>query len=371
MLLLEIIREFKKQSVLPIKIILMENGALTTEFKKLGTTYSWHLPEVNVFKLTFLQPVNLFIAKTFMFVKSLWILFCIRKTTITFSNTITNGHLHKKLLVVRSKFITYVHELEISIRAHTNEYTLHTVLKHSDFFLAGSIAVKNNLVSRHKIPASKVDVVYSSIPVLDRDKTAYSDQTHVLKKDLQIPDNAIIIGSAAENEWRKGFDLFFPLIRLYLNLYPATNAHFVWMGMKKDSEFYSRDIQDFESFNIHTCTHLITHGAGYLEHMALFDIHLLLSREDPYPLVVLDAASFGIPTVAFRDAGGSPEFIEDDCGYSIPYGDLFAMAKAIHVLETDVSLRQRFGSNAKEKVKKRHDQTIATKKILETINLLM
>ena len=369
-LLLEIIKEFKKQSDIPIKIILRENGVLLEEFTRIGSTYVWQIPSVPFLQKPLLMPVNAIVSKIGMLIKGLWILYCVRKTTITFSNTITNGHLHKKLLLLKCKFITYIHELEVSIRALTNENTLETVLQQSSLLLAGSLAVKDNLINRHAVSPDKIQVIYSSIPILKKDKIVFESSSNKLKRELNIPSNSIIFGVAAENEWRKGFDLFAPLIKLYFNLYPQSNAFFIWIGVRPESELFFNDMYDVEKFEFQKKVCFLNHGGDYLKNMALFDVHLLLSREDPYPLVVLDAATFGIPTICFKGAGGTPEFVEEDCGFCVPYGDLYYWAKKMYALETDTLLRNKMGDAATAKVKNRHNQTEATNKIIQLIKTI-
>jgi glycosyltransferase involved in cell wall biosynthesis len=56
---------------------------------------------------------------------------------------------------------------------------------------------------------------------------------------------------------------------------------------------------------------------------------LLTSKEDPYPLVVLEAALQKVPTIAFSQAGGAPEFIGDDGGSVVDYLDTEMAASAI------------------------------------------
>ena len=41
-------------------------------------------------------------------------------------------------------------------------------------------------------------------------------------------------------------------------------------------------------------------------------------EEDPYTLVCLEAAALEKPYVCFEGAGGSPEFVEEDCGFVVP-----------------------------------------------------
>ena len=59
------------------------------------------------------------------------------------------------------------------------------------------------------------------------------------------------------------------------------------------------------------------------------DVFLLPSREDPFPLVCLEAAEAGMPVVCFAEAGGMPDFVEDDAGFVVPYLDVEAMAEAV------------------------------------------
>jgi hypothetical protein len=60
------------------------------------------------------------------------------------------------------------------------------------------------------------------------------------------------------------------------------------------------------------------------------DAFALTSREDPFPTVVLEALSAGLPVAAFDRSGGIPDMLrETRQGDVVPYGDLTAMAAAI------------------------------------------
>lgn len=358
LILLGIIKEFKKQSNLPFRVLIMKDGELAADFEALGETYTWEKQPGE--RRGFLQKIAGAIRKRY-------ILFCCRDTTIAFLNTITNGHIQEKLLPLKCRFITYVHELETVIRRGTNPHTLNIVLKNTDFFLAGSEAVKRNLVSNHQADRDSIKVVYSSMPEVARAKAYHADFIESFKSKNNIPADAIIIGVAGTSEWRKGFDLFFPLIRIYFSLYPDSNVYFAWKGFKNDSRTAFFELFDYEKLERRDRTLLIPHGNDSIEQMACFDIHLLLSREDPYPLVVLEAASFGIPTVCFADAGGSPEFIEQDCGFCVPYGDLIKMAQRLHELSGSSPLRNKMGLAAQNKVKTRHDQKDAAAEVIDVM----
>src|SRR3954447_2327778 len=71
-------------------------------------------------------------------------------------------------------------------------------------------------------------------------------------------------------------------------------------------------------------------------------VHLLTSREDPFPSVVLEAMSAGAPTVAFEEAGGAPDVIRDlRAGVAVPLGDVPAMVRHLRALALQTGPEER------------------------------
>lgn len=370
LILLGIIREFKKQSDIPFQILVMQDGPLVDDFRDIGETYVWY--KNTKYTRSGIQGKGIiFLHKIPVLVRGLYIMFCIRSTTLVFLNTISTGHIQKKLLWLRCKFICYVHELETVIRVLTSPETLTVTKKNTNYFLAGSSAVKENLIEKHQIPANKISVVYSSLLNTLQQKKNFLDFKKYFWKENKLNDDHVLIGVASNAEWRKGFDLLYPLMSLYISLYPDSNVKFVWKGYreKKDSKYY--DLFDFQKSGLENYLILLPHGGENIETISCFDMHLLLSREDPYPLVVLEAATFGIPTIAFDNAGGSVEFIEKDAGIIIPYGNILAMCRAINLLVNDKVLREKLGIAANQKVGKRHDQRRITSGVIQIIDSVL
>ena len=65
------------------------------------------------------------------------------------------------------------------------------------------------------------------------------------------------------------------------------------------------------------------------------DAYLMTSREDPFPLVVLDALDARVPVIGFDGGGGFVELLQRDCGVLVPYLDTMAMAEALFRLLED------------------------------------
>ena len=111
----------------------------------------------------------------------------------------------------------------------------------------------------------------------------------------------------------------------------------------------------------------VGHQNNYLEYFAMFDALCLTSREDPFPLVVLECAALGKPVLCFADSGGTSEFIEDDCGTIVPYLDIQAMAADVVQLIDNPTLKKKLGLRGEAKVRQRHDVEIVGPRILEII----
>ena len=79
---------------------------------------------------------------------------------------------------------------------------------------------------------------------------------------------------------------------------------------------------------------------------------LLTSREDPFPSVVLEAMSAGVPTVAFEEAGSAPDLLRDlAAGVAVPLGDAAAMVRQLRVtaLQTGPEQRARLARLARQR----------------------
>jgi glycosyltransferase involved in cell wall biosynthesis len=107
------------------------------------------------------------------------------------------------------------------------------------------------------------------------------------------------------------------------------------------------------------------------DYLAVFDVFTLVSREDPFPLVSLEAASLGKPVVCFAGSGGAPEFVESDSGFVVPYLDLEGMADRCVELLRSPELRARLGQCAAAKVRQRHDVAVVGPQLAQLLRRLL
>jgi glycosyltransferase involved in cell wall biosynthesis len=83
--------------------------------------------------------------------------------------------------------------------------------------------------------------------------------------------------------------------------------------------------------------------------LAEWDIFVLPSRRDPFPLAVLEAMAAGLPVVATR-VDGIPEQVGDDAGLLVPPEDPDAIAAAVLELAKSSELRAELGAAARRRV---------------------
>ena len=71
------------------------------------------------------------------------------------------------------------------------------------------------------------------------------------------------------------------------------------------------------------------------DYFRVYNVFLLTSKEDPFPLVCLEAAALKKPVICFKRSGGMNEFIEQGGGVSVDYGSVEQLAAAIVDLKND------------------------------------
>jgi glycosyltransferase involved in cell wall biosynthesis len=103
------------------------------------------------------------------------------------------------------------------------------------------------------------------------------------------------------------------------------------------------------------------------ELLGAMDVFALTSREDPFPLVMLEAAAAGLPIVCFEGSGGAPEFVVPDAGNVVGYLDVAGMADVVASLLQRADEREQLGRVAGARVRERHTIDQAGPSLVEVI----
>ena len=359
--LLHFLRWFKKNSQRPFSILLGRDGELIPDFQGLADTWSvdrshWR-PEALRTRLLIATGLGRWTlrkeaADVQRFAAE-------NPPTLVYTNSIASARV-VNVLAPKVPILTHVHELEFQIRTYSTKETS-DLLSRTSQFIACSNAARENLLTQHTIPTAKVATIHESIPVAD----IRADRTRQqVFQELRIPEDALLIIGSGTSGWRKGSDLFIHLARTVARQHKR--AYFAWTGGG-----WPVDVAQFEhDVRLGGLSEKVRFAGAVVkpyDYMAACDVFVLTSREDPYPLVCLEAAALAKPIICFADAGGMPEFVENDCGFIVPYLDIAAMADRVVSLLDAPDLRRTMGIAARDKVTRRHDIGVAAPRILEII----
>jgi glycosyltransferase involved in cell wall biosynthesis len=265
-----------------------------------------------------------------------------RGTDLILNNTITNGWLiqtiHKWHKI---PIISYVHELKEVTRLYTDSQSVEFTLTNSQFFLVPCEAVRNFLVYDLKVPKEKIALLNYFIPrEIEDDELLARNLTH---------RPGLVVGGCGTLDKRKGIDLFIRIAGILKHHYPEVRAEFVWKGGNDDSldtELRQTSLLNGVSFSF-------TSGDMKPFYKSI-DLFILTSREDPYPLVVLEAATYSVPTICFDQSGGAPEFVGEDAGKVVEFESVNDVVETILYYYRDRERLRLHGVNAKAKVESKH-----------------
>ncbi|MHA8065426.1 glycosyltransferase family 4 protein [Aquirufa sp. ROCK2-A2] len=356
-------------------LLLGEGGELRSEFEKVVKVIDWP-KEVNresiLKKIAKKTPLKKVLApnqkdfrKGLNDVKSALELF---KPDVVFSNTIANGKLLEFVQFLKKPFLVYIHEMQNSILKYSNQNETSFQLTNSVHLLAGSESVKQNLVEAHQVDANKISVIPSLIDCEKLNLMFESIDRKAVREELNIPQEAVIVGGCGLAEWRKGVDLFIQVASMVLKVNPS--VYFVWVGHERNDAFYQFQ-HDLEKMGIEQQVKILDTLVHPQQITACFDIFFLSSREDPYPLVMLEAGMNKNPIVCFDKTGGVVHFMEQYKELIVPYLDLEKAKEVILDLVGNKEKRIELGGKIKNESLK-HDLTILgpviNKKIEEFLN---
>lgn len=173
--------------------------------------------------------------------------------------------------------IVAIHELTFGMEsAYSKDFILQNISNVS-MIIAGSNAVKENLINRYGAEPEKVIAIHSFVDeklVIQKNKTQ-------LKKELNISESDIVIGIASSQELRKGTDLV-PLLVKKISDKTDLNFKFINLGGSSSIGPVKCSKIDAEKLGIDDKIIYVDHNKFPNDYINIFDIFLLLSREDPF-----------------------------------------------------------------------------------------
>ena len=343
-LLINLLKLIKQKGLYDFEILLYRGGTLEDEFKKLAPT--------SILKGRNYATTKNIISRFFNYLDyrlklKRWSK-KVEEFDLVFSNTITNGKVLKALRKPDIPIISYVHELQSVINQYRDDAYL--TLQLSDVIAVPSSVVSNILKLEYSISERELSRLDYFFP-LNNSQLTYKTKQEARQEffdKFQLPKEKFYIASMGTATYRKGIDLF---LKVCKELRSDPEFLFVWMGDFVEKDIKKKVLDDIGAVSDNL---LIT---GFLPHsftnLLPFDLFCLPSKEDPYPLVVIEAAMQKVPTLCFN-SGGASEFVSDNCGWLIEDFSPKAMAQKIRELKLNKKENETVGNNAFNKAFSMH-----------------
>jgi glycosyltransferase involved in cell wall biosynthesis len=242
-------------------------------------------------------------------------------------NTGTLGYLMATARAMKVPVVTHVHEMRQWLTTRVRSADLEQTLTKSDAVIACSMATRTDLVALG-CDEKLITVVHEPLPAR---RVAVPDVRRRLREMLGVPLDTLVVAGAGTADRRKGADLF---LQLGVRLAALSDRDICapWFGdlFDDDGAWLEHDVR-LAATNVHFVGPVsnlpdLVHGV---------DVFCLTSREDPFPLVMIEAAAAGVPVVAFRGSGGADEFLAGGAGLLVPYLNVMDMAQGVTQLLAD------------------------------------
>jgi glycosyltransferase involved in cell wall biosynthesis len=286
---------------------------------------------------------------------------------VIYANTATLGPLLAGMRPFPARVISHIHELRFWIERRMGKDRFALLDQQADHFIACSTVVRDNLVTNLGVDPGKVTTIHEFTSVIRFSAADREQIRSEVRSELKIPQSAFLLLSCGTFDWRKGAELFTPFAAALRKHAPDLDFHAIWVG-HYGSDLYRDQLEhEMDVLGLAGRVRLLGPSKEPEKYMYAADAFLLPSKEDPFPIVMLEAAAAGLPVLAFDGSGGAAEFIGTDAGLLCPYLDVSALAANAATLARTPQLRKYLGATAAHKVTTLYDERVQCPKILHLI----
>ena len=255
-----------------------------------------------------------------------------------------------------TKLLLHLHELQVSINYYSPNFN--EVKDEVDLYICASQLVRNNIVNNYNVSQDNTKVIYEFANL----------KSQAVSDDIKVQKEQFVIGASGTVNLRKGYDLFLCVAKAVVSEI-GDKAQFHWVGRFSNKKTELEVKADIKKAGLESHVFFKGEFENPEEEFKQFDVFLMASREDPFPLVCIEVANMGTPIICFEGATGTEEILKTGGGKIVPYLDIKAAASAIINYVSNPNEILEDGKKAKENFK---DFTVENQsfKIFETLKTL-
>ncbi len=253
---------------------------------------------------------------------------------------------------IKNKSIYNPHGWAFNMRGSSKKQLVYKMLEKimapfSDKIVCISNAEKESALNKKICSEKKLQVIFNGV---DIDECENSKKNAITRSQLNIPDDAFVVGAVGRLTEQKSPDVFVRMAKLVKENIP--NAHFLMVGdgeMKPDVEQFAQENGMLDSIHI---TGWVDNPLSYVE---LFDVAVLLSRWEGFGLAIPEYMLTEKPVVATK-VDAIPNIVTDHInGLLVSVDDPQSAFKAIMELYNNTELKNKLISNGLKDVHEKYD----------------
>lgn len=239
------------------------------------------------------------------------------KADYWYLNTVMMAHIAPFAQKMGIKIISHFHELpHIHFEPVKYEH-LKAMIDNAELCIGNAEITCQKL---RILGAKSVGLVY---PFVEFDKIQTNQaQIDAIRQALRIPETCFTWAIAGAPVFVKGIEHLPALAQHF------SNCHFVWIGKNTNSGSFYFTEKEIESRGLSNIHFVGLQTVDYYNHLAATDGLLLLSREESFGMVNLEAAFLGKPVVAFN-SGGVIEIVQEGMGKVVDSWNLQDLIEAM------------------------------------------
>ena len=292
-----------------------------------------------------------------LFALRMWIEY--RDVSLVWFNTVMNGPVHFDLALLRAPRLCHIHELRRFLNAFLPPHWMTAALDDVDVWAAVGEDVAKMLTSDYHVSPDRIEIL-PGIAGIDRRAVPGCDRKIVTQSSSALPAVArggvgakFKVGAIGPPGIRKGSDMFVATaIELARKGYGSRIA-MTWLGGTEGTIEFEDLAEDVRAAGLSEFVEVKPSRPDMAAFYSELDLLLIPSRQESFPLVMLEAALFGVPLLTFQGSGGSDTFASWGAGRRVPYLDSTAMAAEVVALVEDRGELGRLGEAARVLVTER------------------
>ena len=203
--------------------------------------------------------------------------------------------------------------------------------------------VLRDTLKREKLVKHKIKLLYNGV---DSKRFAKKVKNPILKKELSIPEDHVVITNVSNLIHYKGHPDFIEAVKIVLNKYPNITVLLVGrdggMLAQLKEKVYQYGIQDKIQF--------LGSRKDIAEILNITDIQVLSSHEEGFSNAILEGMACSLPLVV-TDVGGNAEAVLNGVnGFVVPAKSPEALADALMKLLENKKLMKSFGIESRKRI---------------------